>query len=80
MELGRTRIGGIMRRPECLIDATLAEIVCLMSDGHATLGPLTVPAYLAESDEVAALIGFAGVFDHATFHLDVRQGDAWISD
>jgi len=73
---GRAKIGGLTRRPECLIDATLAEVDCLISDGAVVIGPLRTPAYLADSDEVASLLGFAGILDRLVLHVDAAGKNA----
>jgi hypothetical protein len=77
---GRAKIGGLARRPECLIDATLAEVDCLLSDGTAVIGPLRIPAYLADSDEVAALLGFAGILDRLVLHVDTAGKGAYFEE
>lgn len=75
---GRTKVGGVARRPECFIDATLAEVDCLLSDGAVGIGPLRIYAYLADSDEVAALLGFAGILDRLVLHVDVAGDGAYL--
>ncbi len=74
---GRAKIGGLTRRPECLIDATLAEVDCLISDGAVAIGPLRIHAYLADSDEVAALLGFAGILNRLVLHIDAAGEGAY---
>ncbi len=75
---GRAKVGGVSRRLECLIDATLAEVECLIADGTVTLGPFRAHAYMADSDDVPALLGFAGLLDRLVLHVDVAADEAYI--
>lgn len=78
--LGEVRVGGIARRDECRIPATLAEVECMLSDGSTSLGPLRIHAYLADSDSVPALLGMAGLLERVRLVVDVPAGEAYCED
>jgi len=75
---GATEVGGIATRPECRIPALLAEVDCILSDGAVTLGPLRVPAYLAQTDATPTLLGISGFIARGTLHVQIEQADAYI--
>lgn len=74
--LGTTLVGGISARAECRIPATLAMVECVLSDGAALVGPVSIPAYLADSDEVPVLIGMSGLIERGILPVDVTANPA----
>lgn len=77
--LGRVRLGGITRRPECQISALLAELRCVLSDGTNSLTPFRIRAYLAEQDNVPALIGMHGFIELGVLHVHIARNRAYLA-
>lgn len=75
-ELGRVRVGGLARRPECQIPAILAEIECTLSDGRRALGPIRTHAYLVETEDAPRLIGMLGFIERGVMRLDLSKDRA----
>ncbi len=72
--IGMVRIGGIVQRDECRVAARLAAVTCALSDGLDVIGPLTVHAYLAESDEVPLLLGVCELIESGRLTVAIGQG------
>src|SRR5437868_271486 len=51
-DMGRIRIGGVIRKAECMLDVTLATAVIAIRDRTTQLGPMEVHALLADTDDV----------------------------
>lgn len=47
----------------------------VLSDGAALVGPVRMPAYLADSNEVPILIGMAGLIERGLLHADMSSGE-----
>jgi hypothetical protein len=66
--------GGINDRPECRVPASLGRVKCRLTDETGQLSPeLDVPCFLAKTNRVPLILGFAGLlsqfnicFNHAT--------------
>ena len=55
-------IKGLNPKPECSIPALLASITCMLYDDQGNHSDsLLVPSFLAESNEVPLILGFAGL-------------------
>jgi len=61
-------IKGVNPKPECSIPALLARITCMLHDDRGNHSKsLLIPTFLAESNEVPLILGFAGLL--ATFEV-----------
>ena len=76
--LGRIRVGGISRRPECLVDVTLAKVVLAIRNPTAQIAPIEAHALLADSDETPTLIGMRGVFTDLVLYTNIAKDTAYI--
>lgn len=76
--IGRVEVGGVAGRDECRISATLAEVMCVLSDGVQSIGPARMHAYLADSDRVPALLGMSGLLEQSVLHVDIPNNQAMI--
>lgn len=76
--LGRVRVGGISKREECRIPAMLAELDCSLLDGATRIGPLRFHAFLADSDNVPALLGMSGLLEKFRIVVDVTGNEAYL--
>ncbi|NCO41399.1 MAG: hypothetical protein COZ06_28590 [Armatimonadetes bacterium CG_4_10_14_3_um_filter_66_18] len=76
-----TTFGGISKQAVCQIPASLAEVQGLIIDsrGHASRC-LTFPAYLAHTDEVPLLIGFASLLSVLALHVNCQKRQAWVRE
>ncbi|MBK8267773.1 MAG: hypothetical protein IPK83_05490 [Planctomycetes bacterium] len=71
--IGDVLIGGVNAKPECRIRAKFATLDCILSDGRERLGPQTIHAYLAESNEVPLLIGISGLIESGVLMLELKK-------
>ena len=61
-------LGGMNDRPECRIPADLGRVRCFLTDETGQFSPeLIVPCFLAHTDRVPLILGFAGLL--AQFHI-----------
>jgi hypothetical protein len=74
--LGKVRISGLSRKQECQIPAVLAEVSCALSDGRKSIGPVTMHAYLAETEMAPSLIGMLGFLEKGVLRVDVAGNRA----
>ena len=73
------RFGGINKQEVCQIpaDSGIARGRFVDRDGNAT-GMRSFPAYLAKTDAVPLIVGFADLLEHFAIYFDHRAGEAWI--
>ena len=73
--------GGVKQTKRCQVRADLALVTCVLSDreGRET-PPIPVPAYLAHSDRVPLLIGFADLLARYRMLIDPTTGEAWLRE
>lgn len=76
--IGTVRVGGIVGRDECRIPAQLARVTCALSDGSNVGGPLTIHAYLAESNEVPLLLGVSDLIERGHLSAELKKGRAFL--
>lgn len=74
--MGRVRLGGIVRRSDCKVPATLAKVHCAATDGREVLGPIPMLAYLVEVDDAPLLIGMLGFIERGILRVDVSKNSA----
>ena len=74
--IGTVRVGGIVPRDECRIPAKLATVSCALSDGVQVIGPMTIHAYLAESDEVPLLLGISDLIEGGALDVAIQRNRA----
>jgi hypothetical protein len=77
--LATTRLGGIIRRAECTVEATLAIVDFVIWDPFNQIGPIEAHALLADSDDVSTLIGMRGVLTTLILHADVVTNEAYLA-
>jgi hypothetical protein len=76
-----TTLGGISKRPECRVPARFGTVRGRLADTSGTTSDvLEFPAYLAETDEVPLLVGFAGLLAQFRVCFDHRTQEAWADD
>jgi hypothetical protein len=56
----------------------IAELECVLIDKVGTSLPLSIQAYLADSDSVPIILGFNGILSEARFVSDYKQGNAYL--
>jgi hypothetical protein len=76
-----TTFGGISQRKVCQIRAAFGSVQGRLVDkeGHATRA-YDFPAFLAQTDRVPLILGFAGLLEKFTNHFDYQSGEAWIEE
>jgi len=70
--------GGINNRPECLIPASLGTARCLLTDETGALSPeLEILSFLAKTDQVPLILGFADLLSKFEIIFDYESGKAF---
>ena len=76
-----TTFGGISKQAVCQVPASLAEVQGAIVDSRGNASRrLSFPAYLAHTDEVPLLIGFAGLLGAFDLHVNYRKREAWVAE
>jgi hypothetical protein len=78
-KLARHRIRGIVPKAGCTLPVLVGKVHCRLVDrqGRRT-GPLEIHAFLAQTDEVALILGFKDVLMRFAHHIDYRTDTAYI--
>lgn len=78
---GGVSFGGVKGTKRCQVRADLGTVTCTLSDRDGnSLPPVEVPAYLAHTDRVPLLGGFAGLLTRCRTTLDCTTGEAWLKE
>ena len=72
------RTAGVVNRPECTVQATLAKVKCVILHGQDHVGPLSIHALLAESDRVPLLLGVSGILEQVRLLLHIPANSAFL--
>lgn len=73
--------GGINPRPECQIPASLGEVNGILVDEEGNFSSeFTFPAFLAKTDQVPIILGFAGLLDRVRVCFDYEGEEAYIEE
>ena len=71
-------IDGINARPECQIPASLGRVRCFLTDETGQFSPeLDVPCFLAKTDRVPLILGFANLLSRFNICFDYGSGEAF---
>lgn len=76
--MGRIRVGGLNRRPECMFDVTLAVVVLAIRDQSNQIEPIEAHALLADTDDVPTLLGMRGVLTELVLYANVARDEAYV--
>lgn len=81
LDAENVRFGGINDKPECQIQASLGRVRGLFVDetGHHSREFL-FPAFLAHTDQVPILLGFAGLLEHSQVCFDYARDEAYLTE
>lgn len=70
--------GGINDRPECRIPASLGKARCFLTDETGQLSPeLNIPCFLAKTDRVPLILGFANLLSRFKICFDYEDDEAF---
>ncbi len=73
--------GGVSQRKVCQIRSDFGVLVWRLTDAKGRLSsPLTAPAFLAKTNRVSLLLGFAGLLDKLEMHFNYEKGEAWVRE
>lgn len=78
--LGVVRIGGVVRPASNRMEALLANVECVLSDGPSWIGPMRIRAYLSQTDEVPLLIGVSGILERLRLVIDLPRSQAFLEE
>ena len=62
-KLAKHTLKGIVPKKECSLPVEVGELTCLLADEENVTPPLSILAYLTDTDEIPPIIGFARVLD-----------------
>lgn len=69
-------ISGIVPREECFLPVTVGEVSLVLTDGREISPELKVKAYLAHTDKIPIILGFAELLDRfdVSFNYQTKRG------
>ncbi len=71
-------LGGINDRPECQIPASLGRVRCFLTDETGQFSSeLDVPCFLAKTDRVPLILGFANLLSQFKICFDYENREAF---
>lgn len=73
--------GGVSQRKECQIPCSIGTVNMRLCDrsGNASRA-YDVPAFLAKTDRVPLILGFASLMEDLTIHFDYQKPEAWAEE
>ncbi|MEW6609275.1 MAG: hypothetical protein AB1414_17835 [bacterium] len=77
-KLAEYELRGVVPRKECFLPVVVGEIGCVLVDEEAVSNELLIKAYLADTDEIPPLIGFAGLLDKFKINIDYLENKAYL--
>ena len=81
VDVDDVRFGGINDKPECQIPASLGRVRGFFVDEEGRHSrELTFPAFLAHTDQVPILLGFANLLDRFQVCFDYDRNDAYLEE
>jgi len=81
VELADHEVFGIAGKPECSIPVKVGRVICFLEDdaGHRTK-EMEIHAYLAQTDEVALILGFKDLLAKLLLYCDYRRQIAYVEE
>jgi hypothetical protein len=73
--------GGISERKQCQIKCSIGTVTCFLADeqGHRSRD-YNIVAFLAKTDKVPLMIGFADLLEHMRSCFHYKTSEAWVED
>jgi hypothetical protein len=72
-------LGGLSQRRACRVPAAFGRVWLRLVDLHGnTTKAHEVPAYLARTERVPLLVGFADLLTELNCHFDFKHREAWV--
>lgn len=78
--LAEHTLRGIVPKKECSLPVVVGELTCLLADEENVTPYLSILAYLADTDEIPPLIGFAGILDKFKINIDYFQNKVYMEE
>lgn len=73
--------GGSSQRKECQIQCSIGTAHLRLCDEAGNVTRVyDVPAFLAKTDRVPLILGFAGLMEDLTIHFDYQKPEAWAEE
>jgi len=73
--------GGISGRKQCQIKCSIGTVSCFLTDEQGNRSrDYHIPAFLAKTDKVPLIIGFAGMVQHMQSCFYHETGEAWVEE
>lgn len=77
--LHHTRISGIVPNANCSLPANLVKLTFRLSDRNKVTEPMESKAYIAETDKIPLILGFADVFEKLDLNISYSKKKAFLS-
>jgi hypothetical protein len=58
----------------------VGEAECVLADGENVTPPLSITAYLADTDEIPPVMGFTGLLDRFRININYLKEEAYIGE
>jgi hypothetical protein len=73
--------GGISERRQCQIKCSIGTVTCFLTDEWGNRShDYNIVAFLAKTDKVPLIIGFADLLEHIQSCFHYETGEAWVQD
>jgi len=77
-ELTSYSISGLVPNPECSLPVTIGEITCRLLDEKNSTPAIPFRAYLAHTDKVPVILGFADMLEKFHLSIDFQKDEAYL--
>ena len=80
-KIGKSKLFGLSKRKECALQGELAIVTLILIDEMGNQTPeLKLMAFLAETDQIPLILGFNGLLEKVSLHLDYAHAIAYIEE
>ncbi|MBI3921685.1 MAG: hypothetical protein HY318_09730 [Armatimonadetes bacterium] len=81
IHVAQATFGGISQRKECQIPCAIGTVHLRLCDEAGNVSRVhDVPAFLAKTDRVPLILGFASLMEDLTIHFDYQKPEAWAEE
>lgn len=77
-ELMPYSISGLVPNPECSLPVTIGHLTCRLLDEENITPPIPFKAYLAHTDKVPVILGFADMLERFHISIDFQKNNAFL--
>lgn len=81
LQKGKYVLFGLSKKQECALHGEIAEVTLIVVDEVGNqIGELSLPAFLAETDQIPLILGFSGLLEKVSLYFDYKQNVAYVEE